>query len=244
MPNNLAPVPARAVSYGEIYKDGTYLERNGTWHVEESPFKAKYILSLLGRNRLAPETICEVGCGAGEVLKQLQSKMSAKCEFWGYDISPQAYELSKRRANSKLHFRTADFTVEITPCFDLMLVLDVIEHLEDYYSFLRQIRPRARQKLFHFPLDISAQAVVRKNGMMKRRLDHAHLHYFTKELALQVLLDTGYEIVDWIYAPRSNEIGPHSIQKLFRLPRSVFYSVHRDLAVRILGGYSLMVLAK
>jgi Methyltransferase domain len=233
-----------AVPYVDIYKDGTYLEKNTTWHVEESPFKAKYILSLLSRNRLAPETICEVGCGAGEVLKQLQSNMSAKCQFWGYDISPQAYELSKPRANSKLHFRLADFAVEVTQSFDLILVLDVVEHLEDYFSFLRQIRPRARHELFHFPLDISAQAVVRKNGMMKRRLDHAHLHYFTKDLALQVLLDTGYEIVDWLYAPRSNELGPQLIQKLFRVPRSVFYAIQRDLAVRVLGGYSLMVLAR
>jgi Methyltransferase domain len=244
MHQHLAHAPSRAVSYGEIYKDGTYFEKNNTWHVEESPFKAKYILELLSRNLLAPQTICEVGCGAGEVLKQLQSKMSANCEFWGFDISPQAYELSKHRANSRLHFRMTDFAAEITPCFDLMLVLDVVEHLEDYYSFLRQIRPRARYKLFHFPLDISAQAVVRKNGMIKRRLDHAHLHYFTKELALQVLLDTGYEIVDWLYAPRSNEIGPRLIQKLFRLPRSVFYSLHHDFAVRVLGGYSLMALLK
>jgi hypothetical protein len=137
----------------------------------------------------------------------------------------------------------ADIAVEETRSFDLMLVLDVVEHLEDYFFFLRRIRSRARHKIFHFPLDLSAQAVARKDGMMKRRLDHSHLHYFTKELALQVLLDTGYEVLDWVYAPRSNELGPHLIQKLFRLPRSIFYALHQDLAVRVLGGYSLMVLA-
>lgn len=239
-----APAPPPAVPYSEIYKDGTYLERNNSWHVEESPFKAKYILRLLDRNRVEPQMICEVGCGAGEVLRQLQSKMGTRCEFWGYDISPQALELSKPRANAKLHFRLSDFAVEQTPSFDLILVLDVIEHLEDYFSFLRQIRSRGLYKLFHLPLDISAQAVVRRSGMMKRRLDHAHLHYFTKELGLQVLADTGYEIVDWLYAPRSNEIGPRLIQKLFRAPRSIFYGIHPDLAVRVLGGYSLMVLAR
>jgi SAM-dependent methyltransferase len=108
---------------------GTYLEKNATWHVEETPFKAKYILSLFARNRLAPESIREVGCGAGEVLRQLQLKMSANCEFWRFHISPQAYELGKRRANSKLHFRLADFAVEATPSFDLTLVLDVVGHL-------------------------------------------------------------------------------------------------------------------
>jgi cyclopropane fatty-acyl-phospholipid synthase-like methyltransferase len=232
------------MQFVDIYKDGKYLEKNPTWHVEESPFKAKYILNLLKKNNLAPKTVCEAGCGAGEVLKQLQSKMGADCEFWGYDISPQAINFSKSRENEKLHFRLADLGKEEGAFFDLMLVLDVVEHLEDYFSFLREIRSKARHKIFHFPLDLSAQAVARKNGMMKRRKDHAHLHYFTKELALQVLIDTGYEVQDWVYAPRSNEIGPTTVQKLFRVPRAMFYAVHSELAVRVLGGYTLMVLAK
>jgi hypothetical protein len=232
------------MQYADIYKNGEYLERNPTWHVEESDFKAKYILRLLRRNKLAPKTICEAGCGAGEVLKQLQSSMNAECEFWGYDISPQALGLSESRANDRLHFQLADIGEEKGLPVDLMLILDVVEHLEDYFSFLRRIRSRAQYKIFHIPLDLSAQAVVRKNGMMKRRIDHAHLHYFTKDLAVQVLKDTGYEVLDWFYAPRSNEIGPHLIQKLFRIPRSIFYVINPDMAVRILGGYSLMILAR
>jgi hypothetical protein len=232
------------MQYIDIYKDGAYLTKNPTWHVEESPFKAKYILNLLKRNNLSPKSICEAGCGAGEVLKQLQSKMDTDCEFWGYDISPQAIHFSRSRENAMLHFKLADVCKEQDVSFDLTLILDVVEHLEDYFSFLRDLRSKSRYKIFHFPLDLSAQAVVRKNGMMKRREEHAHLHYFTKELALQVLIDTGYQVVDWFYLPRSNEIGPNLIQKLFSVPRTMLFTLHRDLAVRTLGGYSLMVLAE
>lgn len=229
--------------YIDIYKDSVYLEKNPSWHVEESPFKAKYILKLLGRHNLSPTTICEVGCGAGEVLKQLQDKMGSGCEFWGYDITPVAQRLIEPRLNEKLHFKLADPSKEDN-FYDLLLVLDVVEHVEDYFAFLRSVRPIARHKLFHFPLDISVQAVIRKNGMMKRRLDHAHLHYFTKELALQALIDTGYEIQEYFYLPRSNEIGPSPLQRAFRLPRAALYALHRDFAVRTLGGYSLMILAR
>jgi cyclopropane fatty-acyl-phospholipid synthase-like methyltransferase len=199
---------------------------------------------LLRNNKLSPRTICEAGCGAGEVLRQLQLQMSADREFWGYDISPQAYDFSKPRENDRLHFKLADLGKEEGIFYDLLLVLDVIEHLEDYFTFLREVRSKGQNKVFHFPLDLSVQAVVRKNGIMKRREEHAHIHYFTKELALQVLADTGYEILDYFYAPRSNEIGPQLIQKVFRFPRAVFFSIHKDLAVRVLGGYSLFVLAK
>jgi hypothetical protein len=125
-----------------------------------------------------------------------------------------------------------------------MRILDVVEHLEDYFTFLREVRARAQNKIFHFPLDLSVQAVIRRNGIMRRRRDHAHLHYFSKETALETFKDTGYGIVDYFCAARSDEIGPNLIQKVFRVPRSTFFAIHQHLAVRVLGGYSLMILAR
>jgi SAM-dependent methyltransferase len=231
-------------SYLDGYKDGSYLEKNPTWHVEESPFKAKYIVRLLSRNSLQVHSVCDAGCGVGEVLRLLQPQLSPGTELVGYDISPQAYELSLSRANEHLHFKLADITQEHNLNFDLLLVLDVVEHLEDYFSFLRSIRGLARYKVFHFPLDLSVQAVGRKDGLLKRRRDHHHVHYFTKETVLETLFDTGYAVTDYFYTPRSNELGPHFIQKLFRLPRAAFFGIQKDFAARFLGGYSLMILAE
>src|SRR5690348_8777926 len=89
--------------------NGEYLRRNPTWHVEYSPWKAETIHRLLQKRRLSPRTICEVGCGAGEVLRQLQLKMPADCRFWGYDIAPAAVDLAKGRENDRLRFQLADF---------------------------------------------------------------------------------------------------------------------------------------
>jgi 2-polyprenyl-3-methyl-5-hydroxy-6-metoxy-1,4-benzoquinol methylase len=241
------PAPARepnlAAPFVDIYKDGEYLKKHPTWHVEESPFKAKYIMEMLRRNNLAPKTICEAGCGVGEVLRQLQLQMDRDREFWGYDISAQAIEIAKARENDRLHFKLADLGKQRGVHFDLLLVLDVVEHLEDYFTFLREIRPQATHKIFHFPLDLSVQAVLREQGLMTRRELHAHLHYFSKETALQTLKDTGYKVQDYWYLPRSNEIGPSLLQKAFRFPRAISFAIHQDLAVRVLGGYSLMILA-
>ena len=228
----------------DIYTDGSYLEKNPTWHVEESPFKVKYITELLRRNALPIKSVCEAGCGVGEVLRLLQMELPPETEFTGFDIAPAAHELSKSRENAHLHFKFADITAEQNLSFDLMLVLDVLEHLEDYFSFLRSIRPLSRYKIFHFPLDISVQAVIRRNGLLKRRVDYAHLHYFSKETALETLVDTGYKIRDHFYAPRSNEIGPNALQRAFRIPRAALFAMNKDFAARLLGGYTLMVLAE
>lgn len=236
--------PSAPRPYLDAYKDGSYLEKNPTWHVEESPFKVKYIMRLLHRNSLQIHSVCDAGCGVGEVLRLLQMQLPPDTELVGYDISPQAYALTASRANQHLRFRLADITQQRDLGFDLMLVLDVVEHLEDYFSFLRSIRSLAKYKIFHFPLDLSVQAVGRRDGLLKRRRDYHHVHYFTKETALETLGDTGYNIVDHFYAPRSNEIGPRFIQKVFRLPRAAFFGIQKDFTARLLGGYSLMILAE
>src|SRR5438445_13816301 len=126
-----------------IYINGEFLKKNPLRYIDESQFKVEQILRMIEKIRLRPKTICEVGCGAGEVLKLLQEKMDDACRFWGYDISPQALEMCRSRANERLQFKLADISQEEHTFFDLMLVLDVIEHVQDYFGFLNGIRPKA-----------------------------------------------------------------------------------------------------
>jgi len=227
-----------------MYRTGAYLERNPTYHVEDSAWKADQILRMLEKHDLRPRSICEVGCGAGEILKQLQSRLTAATQFVGYEISPQAYALCRERENERLRFFCEDLLATETVAFDLLLCLDVFEHVEDYLGFLRGLRDKAEHKIFHIPLDLSVQWVWRNRPIMREREQAGHLHYFTKETALATLQDAGYEVIDWFYTPGAIA-NPRSVKaKLASLPRRLLSVVNQDLVVRILGGYSLLVLAK
>jgi len=120
----------------------------------------------------------------------------------------------------------------------------VIEHLEDYFSFLREIRSKGRYKIFHIPLDLSVQTILRRGALLKRHRLHAHVHYFTRETAIQTLKDTGYEVLDYFYTPRSIQLSSTPGQRALRLPRRLLFAIHPDLAARVLGGFSLLVLAR
>jgi hypothetical protein len=235
---------AGSVLERNIYLNGEYLKSNPRWHKDESPFKVNQILRMMEKHRLQPKTICDVGCGAGEVLKLLHEKMDDACVFWGYDISPQALEMCQGRASERLRFKLGDVSQEEGVFFDLMLVLDVIEHVEDYFGFLAAIRPKSELKLFHIPLDLSVQTVLRKRGLLKRRQLHGHIQYFTKETALEALKDSGYEPLDCVFTSHSIECGQDPGQKIARLPRKMCFAIHQELTVRVLGGYSLLALAK
>lgn len=228
-----------------IYTSGKYLEWHPHWHIEESAWKAAQILQMLGKHRLEPQVVTEVGCGVGEILWELQQKIQGRRDFYGYDISPQAVERAKLRENEHLHFTAGDIRKEYAPHADLVLVMDVLEHIEDRFGFLRDIRKKGDYKLFHVSLTVSVQTVLRKRGLLSVREQYGMVNYYTKESLLQNLRDAGYEIVDYRYTTGSTDLPSREIKRnLMRLPRKMLFALHQDFAARVLGGYRMLILAR
>lgn len=228
-----------------IYQTGEYLDKNKDWHVSDSPWKAGNIFKMIQRNNLAYKSVCEVGCGAGEILKQLSFKMPGDVRFEGYEISPQAYELSKSRENERIKFHLKDLLEEKESLnFDIVMAIDVFEHVEDEFDFLRKLRTRGKYKIFHIPLDITINGILQDKFMLGRRTV-GHINYYTKETALATLEDTGYKVMDYFYTADSLELPRKTLKsKIARYPRKLMYNVKPDFAVKLFGGFSLMVLAK
>ncbi|MBE3560727.1 MAG: class I SAM-dependent methyltransferase [Ktedonobacteraceae bacterium] len=249
-----------AVKIKEFYQNGEYLQKNPDWHVEASPWKAQTVLRMIRRNGLEPRSVCEIGCGAGEILKILQQELDPACTFDGYEIAPQAYALAKQRENERLHVHLADFLQERNVHFDLILIIDVLEHFENCFSVLRDIKDKSSYKIFLLPLDVSVFSVLH-NELIDYRHATGHLHFFTKDVILEVIQDAGYEVLDTFYAQPPLDPTPWQAVKgnprriarkgirllkrgLQRLPGRLLYPLHQDLAVRIFGGWRLLVLAR
>ena len=229
---------------GERYFDGAYLAHNPSWHAEHSPTKARWIDTLLRRNRLEPRTIAEVGCGSGEILVELR-KRRPEARFTGFEISPQAHAICSAKQQPGLDFRLGDLLEARDERFDLLLAIDVFEHVPDYMGFLRALKGKADHVVFHIPLDLSVQALLRGTSYPILRDHTGHLHYFFKYTALATLRDCGYEIVDWTYTRSSQELPGKGLRtKLANLPRKLTQLVSEDLSARLFGGYSLLVLAR
>jgi hypothetical protein len=233
-----------------LYEGGQYLERNPTWHVEDSPWKARQVLKMLGRRDLRPGTVCEIGCGAGEILRQLHDQMDAAVRFVGYEISPQAHGLSRKRSTDRLEFRLQDPLSDAgRPAnpFDLVLAMDVVEHVEDYFGFLRKLKGLGTHKIFHIPLDICAYSAMGAM-LMRGRKAMGHIQYFTRATALATLRECGYDVVDHFYTFGAIEApgapNKSAAAKALRVARRMLYYVNKELMVRVLGGASVLVLAK
>ena len=226
------------------YNDGDYLSKNADWHVEDSPWKAKQIDKIINRNKLIPKTICEVGCGSGEILRQLSLKPRyAEVEFTGYEISDDAFELCQSRSAEHLTYLKKDL-LEDEKRYDITLCIDVFEHVENYMGFVRGLREKGEYKVFHIPLDLSVSNILR-GRLMHGRHSVGHLHYFTPDTAIATLIDCGYEIVDTMYTPSFADLPSTSWKaKLIKLPRHILYKVSPKILSTLIGGVSFMVLAK
>src|SRR6185436_19857006 len=121
----------------DIYNDTTYLSNNPSWHEEDASFKAGKILQLLRQNPLAFKNVCEIGCGSGEILVQLSSELPETVKLFGFDISKDAINLAAQKETGRIKFELKDITDQNEKYyFDLLLVIDVLEHLDNYFKFL------------------------------------------------------------------------------------------------------------
>jgi predicted TPR repeat methyltransferase len=227
-----------------IYNDGSYLTKNPSWHQEDAPFKALKIVELLEKNSIPISTIAEIGCGSGEILVQLEPQLKHITHFVGFDISKDAINIAKTKETKKINFELRDLTDKNEKSFyDLLLVIDVIEHIDNYFSFLKGISSKSKYTLFHIPLDMCLWTLFREKMLIESKNRVGHIHNFTEEFILNILSDYGFEIVDKMYTEpvyKTKNIK----QKIVRIAQKILFKINKKFCTKTLGGYSILVLTK
>jgi len=227
-----------------IYETGAYLETNSDWHEEDGEWKAGQIVKMLEKHGLKPSTVTDVGCGAGRVLSTLAKSLDADVKCQGFDIAEVAINIAKSKETASLKFTVSDFLAENKDVYDLVLLMDVFEHVPDYIGFLSKLRKFGHNFLFHIPLDMNALHIL-VDHQTRSRAEAGHLHYFSKSSALLTLEDAGYKVEDWFYTPvfRTAKAKRSFSKRMIELPRAAGLALCPDFSVRLLGGCSVMVLA-
>jgi SAM-dependent methyltransferase len=232
-------------------ENSKYSKKIPTWHVEHADYKSKHVLRMINKHQLltkvnAPFRVTEVGCGGGGVLGKLYHVLPNTTQFYGYDIAIDAINLAKPFENDRLHFYCNDI-FKTDEHFDLLLSLDVFEHVPDYYGFLENCRKKATYKFFIIPLDISIVNII-TNRLSLHCNRAGHIHFFNEDTALLTLRNCGYEIIDYTYRIAGFDFFKYKstqlITKIAALPRVICFNISPSLTLRYLGGGSLVVLAK
>jgi 2-polyprenyl-3-methyl-5-hydroxy-6-metoxy-1,4-benzoquinol methylase len=237
-----------------IYSDKTYLTNNNDWHQLDSAWKASHINNILKKNKIFPSAVADIGCGSGDIIYNL-SKIYKKTHFTGYEVSPIAYKIAKKKITKNIKFRLLNFRSlkknnewndkKKGRDYDCLLCIDVFEHVEDYIHFLKSLKNKAKYKIFHVPLDLNLSTSLRSQILIWARYFLGHLHYFNKETALETLKYCQYKIVDcYITAPIFISKPTTIKQFLIKLLAKFICYFSKDLAAKLFYGFSLIILTK
>lgn len=230
-----------------MYEDGEYLRNRPTWHEEDAPFKAKYIYELLKSNNVDFSNIAEVGCGTGGVIRNLNKMLVDNDKKWsGFDVSSQAISIAQESAQrDDIEFSKIDL-YDIEDHFDVLLCIDVFEHVPDYLGFIRECRSKSTYVVYHIPLDLHVSSALRDSFLSVREAI-GHLHYFSRSTALASLEDTGHTILDTMLTPGALELAklhPSIKRSIANIPRRAVGTFSQNASSRLFGGYSLLALTK
>ena len=117
--------------------------KNGKFKVlhEIQPIRIKYILETLNKKNLNNTTVLDIGCGGGLVSEGL-SKIGATVT--GIDFIEENINVAKihaKKNNLKINYFVQDFEKEtITLKYDVIIILEVLEHLNNWEEFLKKIK--------------------------------------------------------------------------------------------------------
>jgi len=148
------------------------------------------------------ETVLDIGCGPGHMAKLLHQR---GIQVSGIDMyPPEDSSVFAEFIRRDLDGNDADWPTEKNR-YDVLMMLDVVEHLGDPENFLLSLRHSIQQKKKPFLL-ISVPNVafilVRMNLLAGRFnyadrgiLDISHKRFFTKSTLLKLLAETGYNVV-------------------------------------------------
>jgi SAM-dependent methyltransferase len=141
-------------------------------------------------SNLQPQTVIDLGCGEGVIAHVLLTEMR-HLSYVGYDRSPAAIEEAERR-NPRVQFRQVDL-LDLGPAdhiTDLILCLEVLEHVKDTEGFLRHVvQLRGRNLIFSVPWEPFFRIGNLCRGLHLRRLGNhpEHVHCFSKRSLARTL---------------------------------------------------------
>lgn len=152
--------------------------------------------------------VLEVGCGSGDTLSYI--KQHQQCDWaCGIELTSSAASAARKKLDLLIEgsIETIDLPIE-AGSLDVILCLDVLEHLADPWSVVRKLHelltpggviivsiPNVRHFRVVLPLLFQGRWEYCDAGI----LDKTHLRFFTRDSAIALLEDSGF-IVQQIVA--------------------------------------------
>jgi 2-polyprenyl-3-methyl-5-hydroxy-6-metoxy-1,4-benzoquinol methylase len=167
-----------------------------------SSFRGEAREDLLARIPIDAKSILEFGCGEAPLGAALKARQ--KCRVVGIELDPKAAAIARKRIDDIYQGDAREIVSLIREQFDWIVGGDIVEHLDEPWSFLAELR-RVSAPGGHLLLsipNIAHAALI--SDLLQGRFDYAymgltcvgHLRFFTRRTIEEMLTIAGWHIVD------------------------------------------------
>ena len=145
-------------------------------------------------NILANDSVLDIGCGNGALAYDLAGKAKSVV---GIDIVEKNILKAKAKYNKpNIKYLAGDATKDLNKeKFDVIVLSNVLEHIENRTSFLKGIKHLANKFLIRVPMfDRDWLPLYKKELGIEWRLDKTHFTEYTQESFHKEMQIAGYQI--------------------------------------------------
>ncbi len=140
------------------------------------------------------DTVLDIGCGNGELAFDISKKAK---KVVAIDIDPKKISVAKEKyVGHNISYTIADATKDLdTEKFDIVILSNVLEHIEHRVDFLKGIKGKAEKYLIRVPMITRDWIPLYKKELgIEWRLDLTHFTEFSKESFYKEAGEAGYSI--------------------------------------------------
>lgn len=191
--NVKGPLHAAIANRNVVVSHNDYVHR---W----SSMRGQARLDLLDRIPTTATSLLEFGCGEAPLGAAIKARQ--KCRVVGVELDPRAAAVARKRIDAIFQGDVREIVSLVHERFDWIVGGDIVEHLDEPWSFLSQLR-RISKPGGHLLLSLPNLANVSVvNDLLRGRFDYVymgltcagHLRFFTRQSIEDMLDIAGWEV--------------------------------------------------
>jgi len=148
-----------------------------------------------------PKSILDVGCGKGFVVsflkRHLEKSTAEQIDFWGFDISSENIQVARKVLGEEKAFVADIYEIDLPErSFDLVLALEILEHLEKPRKALKQLQKITKRNiLLSVPLEpyFGFSNLLFRRKMKEIKKEESRINKWTKGKFVN-LVDKYFEV--------------------------------------------------
>lgn len=224
-----------------------YIKNNPDLGSKDIATKVRAIEAIINKDKIKLDSILDIGCGSGAILMNLLSDYQIK-KACGIDISETMINtaIKKDLCKAARWIRSDIFDGDFRD-YDLVLAIDIIEHIENDSILLKTIIKWGDYFVFKVPIEDNHVVNLIKflsfgiiDSSKSTEKKYGHVHHYSEQAFTELVKNSGYEILqkNYMHLPKRHVLF-WEIIRLFVMP---VWLISKKSYIRINGGFLVLLL--